>query len=626
MTNDLYQNLYKDELLGAFRAITDDSDITMSFSLVPAMGDVPEIDFIASQNLVTFRFPDNIVHNHLQQLRGLSDSLAASLKWHDKNIIIETESTYDHNFQDYMDIFEKVRTDVIISKNYKGCKKNISYIYDYNIDNIEGGIGSNKIDISSSEAKSIIANCLYKIMLLTNDDSIVSQLVENIEVDIDIIEDAIGSLNDNIDNQHQYGVEASKILARIFDQIQNNEQKNSENEQQSYEEESREEMEETQIASPSENAESEKKEIVKKYGVSTIDSLQEVVDNNIKEDRKDDIIRDSSKVNDDAVNEHVDFIYSAYTTQFDEIIRAEDIAPVEELIRYREQLDSKLQSINDITGKLAIKLQRKLNSYIMHTWDFNMEEGILDTAKLPMIITDPMFQTPYKWERKIEDKNTVITILLDNSGSMRGRPITIAALCTDILARTLERCGIRTEILGFTTKEWKGGESKKKWIEDGSPKLPGRLNDLRHIIYKDARSSWRKSKKNLGLMMKEGLLKENIDGEALLWAYNRSLQLSEERKIIMVISDGAPIDDSTLSANNGFYILENHLHKVVKLMESDKEIELMAIGIGHDVNKIYERAATINHIDQLGDAMVKQLGDLFDEQFSKKNRLRAKTI
>ena len=627
MTNDLYQNIYKDELLGVFRAITDNSDISMSFSLVPAMDDMPEIDYIESQKLVTYRFPGNKVRKYLPQLRGLGDSLAASLKWHDKNIIVESDKSYEMIFQDYIDIFEKVRTDIIISRHYKGCQKNISNLYDQQIINlIDEDNKKKKFELDTIEAKYIIAGYLYKKLLYSNESKKVNCMVDNILADVDILDESVSCLNDAIDNQYKYGIITLEILSKLFDQKHNNEQKKSENEEENFEEESRNEMDESQIASPSDEMEADKSEIVQKYGVSTVDSLKDVVDNDIKEDKKDDIVRDSSKVNDDADNGKVNYIYSAYTTQFDEIIKAEDIASIEELARYREQLDSKLQSINDITGKLAIKLQRKLNSYIMHTWDFNMEEGILDNAKLPMIITDPMFQTPYKWERKIEDKNTVITILLDNSGSMRGRPITIAALCTDILARTLERCGIRTEILGFTTKEWKGGESKKKWLSDGSPKLPGRLNDLRHIIYKDANSSWRKSRKNLGLMLKEGLLKENIDGEALLWAYNRSLQLPEERKIIMVISDGAPIDDSTLSANNGFYILENHLHKVIRVMENDRAVELMAIGIGHDVNKLYERAVTINHVDQLGDAMVKQLGDLFDEKFSKRNRLRAKTI
>lgn len=620
MSNDLYQNLYKEELLGVYRAITQNKDTMMSFSLVPSMSEIPEIDYIKSQNLITFRFPDNKVKKHLHQIRGLSDSLASRIRWHDNKIyqdIINEENLKNNQIaKDYLSVFERVRTDVLISKIYKGCQKNIIILHNDYINLIKKEKRQKNIKIESIEAKQLLSFYLYNKLLYNPVSNEINHMVNNLGINIDELNGNIKKLSNLIDAQHQYGVIIAKIMIKLLEDNDNKKDKNkSNNEEKGFEEESREEIEEFQVPSPSDEAKSEKNELMKKYRTSTIDSLKDAVDNNVEAKTKDDKTKSSNTDYDDKEKRNIDFIYSAYTTKYDEIIKAENMVLPEELIRYRMQLDSKLKSMKDITNRLAIKLQKKLNSYIMYTWDFNMEEGILDAAKLPMIITDPTFQTPYKLERRIEDKNTIITILLDNSGSMRGRPITIAALCTDILARTLERCGIRTEILGFTTKEWKGGESKKEWLKNGSPEFPGRLNDLLHIVYKDANSSWRKSKKNLGLMLKEGLLKENIDGEALLWAYDRILGFPEERKIIMVISDGAPIDDSTLSANKGFYILENHLKKVVKMIEKENLAELIAIGIGHDVHKIYSRAVTINHIDQLGDAIVKQFANLFDEQF-----------
>lgn len=314
--------------------------------------------------------------------------------------------------------------------------------------------------------------------------------------------------------------------------------------------------------------------------------------------------------------------YYVYTTEFDETLPAFELASQEELTRLRNQLDTALESVKDITSRLAAKLQRKLLSLQTRSWDYNMEEGILDPSKLPALIIDPSFPTPYKWERNRQETNTIVSLLIDNSGSMRGRPIMVAALCADILARTLERCGITTEILGFTTKEWKGGQSRKMWQAAGQHERPGRLNDLRHIIYKSANTSWRKARKQLGLMLKEGLLKENIDGEALLWANDRLMARPEPRKILMVISDGAPVDDSTLSTNTGSF-LDQHLREVIHTIVHNDIVELVAIGIGHDVTSYYPKAVTIRDVDQLGDAMVKQLSMLFEE--GSNSGLRAKT-
>jgi cobaltochelatase CobT len=299
--------------------------------------------------------------------------------------------------------------------------------------------------------------------------------------------------------------------------------------------------------------------------------------------------------------------------QFDEVIAATDLCDAEELDRLRSYLDQQLLHLQGAVTKLANRLQRRLMAQQNRSWDFDQEEGILDAARLARIVVNPMLSLSYKMEKDTEFKDTVVTLLIDNSGSMRGRPISIAAISADIMARTLERVGVKTEILGFTTRAWKGGQSREKWLAEGRPAQPGRLNDVRHIIYKQADEPWRRAKKALGLMMREGLLKENIDGEALLWAHQRLIGRSEDRKILMVISDGAPVDDSTLSVNSGSY-LERHLRQVIGWIEARSPVELVAIGIGHDVTRYYSRAVTIMDAEQLAGTMVEQLAALFDTE------------
>jgi cobaltochelatase CobT len=305
--------------------------------------------------------------------------------------------------------------------------------------------------------------------------------------------------------------------------------------------------------------------------------------------------------------------YKAYTKRYDEIIAAEDLCEPEELERLRVYLDKQLQNLSSIVARLANRLQRRLMAQQSRSWEFDLEEGMLDPARLSRVIVDPQQPLSFKHEKDTDFRDTVVTLLLDNSGSMRGRPITVAATCADILARTLERCGVKVEILGFTTRAWKGGQAREAWLQAGKPGLPGRLNDLRHIIYKSADAPWRRARKNLGLMMREGLLKENIDGEALEWAYRRLLGRTEQRRILMMISDGAPVDDSTLSVNPGTY-LERHLRHMIEEIETRSPIELIAIGIGHDVTRYYRRAVTIVDAEELGGAMTDKLAELFDEK------------
>jgi cobaltochelatase CobT len=305
--------------------------------------------------------------------------------------------------------------------------------------------------------------------------------------------------------------------------------------------------------------------------------------------------------------------YKIWSVKHDEIVGATDLADEDELNRLRAYLDQQLAGLQGAVTRLANRLQRRLMAQQNRSWDFDQEEGLLDAARLARIVVSPGSSLSYKVERETKFRDTVVTLLIDNSGSMRGRPISIAAISADILARTLERCGVKTEILGFTTRAWKGGQAREDWLGAGRPAMPGRLNDLRHIIYKKADEPWRHARRNLGLMMREGLLKENIDGEALLWAHNRLIGRHEDRRILMVISDGAPVDDSTLSVNHGGY-LEQHLRKVIEMIESKSPVQLIAIGIGHDVTRYYRRAVTIMDAEQLGGTMIEQLAGLFDEE------------
>ncbi|WP_372002404.1 cobaltochelatase subunit CobT [Tistrella mobilis] len=324
-------------------------------------------------------------------------------------------------------------------------------------------------------------------------------------------------------------------------------------------------------------------------------------------------------------NETAADVYHPYTTEFDEVVEASELATEDELNRLRGLLDQQMTNLHGVITKLANRLQRRLLAKQSRGWEFDLDEGLLDSSKLARVVVQPLYSQTYKRERDTDFRDTVVTLLIDNSGSMRGRPISVAAMSADILARTLERCGVKVEILGFTTRDWKGGQSRKKWLDGGKPQTPGRLNDLRHIVYKSADWPWRRARKNLGLMLREGLLKENIDGEAILWAHNRLLARPENRRILMVISDGAPVDDSTLSVNSSNY-LDRHLRQVIEWIESRSPVDLVAIGIGHDVTRYYKRAVTIVDAEQLGGTVMNQLAELFDEdqggRSSRPTRLR----
>tara|TARA_B100000700_G_scaffold191417_1_gene210823 strand:- start:339 stop:1697 length:1359 start_codon:yes stop_codon:yes gene_type:complete len=413
-------------------------------------------------------------------------------------------------------------------------------------------------------------------------------------------------LYDNIEKQEIYNSKFSEIFQEmgIFDAEDNdkknetqddqNNQENNDNQNQNEAEQEKSKQEEDQGGLDGD------------YDFDDYSMDEQLVDTDSEKQSSENVIQ---KLNIDTIDKS----YNIFTNKFDEIAKAEKLDTEEEISKLRNNLDQQLVSFQDLVTKLANKLQRQLLAKQNRSWEFDLEEGLLDSAKLPRVIMDPYHSLSFKKEKDLDFKDTVVTLLIDNSGSMRGRPITIAALCADILSRTLERCSVKVEILGFTTKNWKGGKSRELWNNNNKPKSPGRLNDLRHIIYKNADSHWRLSKKNLGLMLKEGLLKENIDGEAILWAYNRLTKRKEERKILMVISDGAPVDDSTLSVNSGDF-LEKHLKKIVKFIENKSDIEVLAIGIGHDVSRYYSKAIKITDVQELGDVMIGQLSGLFENK------------
>ena len=503
-------------------------------------------------------------------------------------------------------IAEKIRYETLGSKMLKGIEKNLKENY-IQINNLKS-----KDQIESKE--DVAVNEAFELYMLKNFHNIelnylTSKMLKFWEKDFDkSIFDHIEFLKENLENQNVYSSRFSQILQEmdIFKSDENelNEEEN---------------IEENHKNSSNDNDESETEDN-KDHDSQNETDLSMDSDYNIDEYKLDEQLVDTDEKNQNSEQviqkkmlENLNMDYKVYTSEFDEITKAENLENADEANKLRKALDQQLIGFQDIITKLANKLQRQLLAKQNRAWDFDLEDGLLDSSKLPRIIMDPYNSLSFKKEKDLDFKDTVVTLLIDNSGSMRGRPITIAAICADILSRTLERCSVKVEILGFTTKNWKGGQSRELWNKKNKPKSPGRLNDLRHIIYKGADTHWRQAKNNLGLMLKEGLLKENIDGEAIAWAFNRIKKRKEERKILMVISDGAPVDDSTLSVNSGDF-LEKHLKKMVKFIENKSGIEILAIGIGHDVSRYYNRAIKITDVNELGDVMISQLSKLFDKK------------
>jgi cobaltochelatase CobT len=503
-------------------------------------------------------------------------------------------------------IAEKIRYETLGGKMLKGIEKNLKDNYGQMINLKRKDQLKTKEDVPVAEAFELyMLKNFYDIKL----NSLSSKMLNFWEQEFDqSISKHINFLKNNFEDQNAYCSKFSKLLQEmdIF-QTEDNEETKEDNQDEGQDNPSNDDQESKAEDQKDENKEQETEaSLDTDYDIDEYKLDEQLVDTDSDKQSSEQVIQ-KKNIND------LKLEYKIYTTKFDEIIKAENLENSDEANKLRKTLDQQLIGFQDVVTKLANKLQRQLLAKQNRAWEFDLEEGLLDSSKLPRIIMDPYNSLSFKKEKDLDFKDTIVTLLIDNSGSMRGRPITIAAICADILSRTLERCSVKVEILGFTTKNWKGGQSREFWNKQDKPKTPGRLNDLRHIIYKGADTHWRQAKNNLGLMLKEGLLKENIDGEAINWALSRLKKRKEERKILMVISDGAPVDDSTLSVNSGDF-LEKHLKKMVKFIEDKTEIEVLAIGIGHDVSRYYNRAIKITDVNELGDVMISQLSSLFDSK------------
>ncbi len=543
--------------------------------------------------------------NDFIKARAKSDSKALKKKFSDE-IIYKKNLPSNPSCRSLYSIAEKIRYEYLGGKMLSGIKKNFENNYNLNISNSKKDSLKTKEDVNISEAFELyMINRFHGIRL----DNLSSKILKFWEDDFDkSIERHLNFLKNNLEDQNLYSSKFSEILQEmeIF-QTNNEEEINSENENNPQNDNSRQDQN-----SDNDTTKDQYQDNKNEVSIEADYDINEYrLDEELLEAESDQTTSEQSIQKKNIKN--LDLDYKIYTKQFDEIIKAEKLENTEDANKLRKTLDQQLIGFHDVVTKLANKLQRQLLAKQNRSWDFDLEEGLLDSSKLPRVIMDPFNSLSFKKEKDFDFKDTVVTLLIDNSGSMRGRPITIAAICADILSRTLERCSVKVEILGFTTKNWKGGQSREFWNKNGKPKTPGRLNDLRHIIYKSADTQWRQAKNNLGLMLKEGLLKENIDGEAISWAFSRLQKRREERKILMVISDGAPVDDSTLSVNSGDF-LEKHLKKIVRFIEDKTEIDILAIGIGHDVSRYYNRAIKITDVNELGDVMISQLSNLFDKK------------
>ena len=550
----------------------------------------------------SFEINDLNSKNDFIKARAESDASALKKKFSDEKVFNQN-LPLKTSCRSLYSIAEKIRYELLGRKMLKGIAKNMDENYYQMINSKRKDQIKSKDDVPITEAFELyMLKKFHNIKL----NSLTANMLNFWEKDFDqAIDEHFDFLKENLEYQQKYSSKFSEILQEmdIFqtDEADENKEENSKQGQDN-------------PSNDDQNSENDddKDQHLQDQTEATMES-----DYDIDEYKLDEQLIDAdseNQTNDQIIQkkklESLDLEYKIFTDQFDEITKAESLENSDEASKLRKTLDQQLVGFQDVITKLANKLQRQLLAKQNRAWEFDLEEGLLDSSKLPRIIMDPYNSLSFKREKDLEFKDTIVTLLIDNSGSMRGRPITIAAICADILSRTLERCSVKVEILGFTTKNWKGGQSREFWSKKSKPKNPGRLNDLRHIIYKSADTHWRQAKNNLGLMLKEGLLKENIDGEAISWAFSRLKRRKEERKILMVISDGAPVDDSTLSVNSGDF-LEKHLKRTVKFIEDKTETEILAIGIGHDVSRYYNRAIKITDVNDLGDVMISQLSNLF---------------
>ncbi len=592
--------------------MSKENNIKEKFKIALASTERVISDNYLKKNVKNKEFTKNIDYFEIETLntkeefikyRAESDSRALLKKFSDKHIL---KSNYPKNSscKSLYEFSEKIRCELLGSIMLKGTKLNFLKNYENFLLKVKTEHINNKEDVKISEAFEIyMLKNLFELKLNKNCEKILSYWNKDLKLAFDKY---IQFFRENLNNQKAYNLKISEIL-KDMDLFDNSDETQNNNDNQDNENKS-----ENSDENQEQNSDRDQNTQETQEDNQGIDTEYDFTEHQLEENLVD---VDSEKENSENLmqkikNENSELEYKIFTSKFDEVAKAENLEGLDEIIKLRKNLDQQLISFQDLITKLANKLQRQLLASQKRAWEFDLEEGLLDTSKLTRVIIDPYSSLSFKKEKDYEFKDTVVTLLIDNSGSMRGRPITIAAICADILSRTLERCSVKVEILGFTTKNWKGGQSREYWNKNKKPKSPGRLNDLRHIIYKSADTQWRISKNNLGLMLKEGLLKENIDGEAINWAFSRLKKRREERKILMVISDGAPVDDSTLSVNSGDF-LEKHLKKTVKHIETKSDIEILAIGIGHDVSRYYSKAIKISDVQELGDVMIEQLSGLF---------------
>ena len=586
---------FKTAISSTVRSLSNSQKIEISFGNQPTKSE---------KNLIRLPAPDNLNNKiNYEEIRAIADSKSLSFRFSDKQTLKRYEPEGNISKKLY-NISEKIRCEKIGTNYFKGVKNNIEKFYQKRVSGL---------DLKSSEDKIVesFENYLRVKFLEFKNQNQIDKKLRSYKKDLnDNFKNKISELKDSFLDQEKFNSLISQLISNMSldENIDNEEKKDDDNRNEDKQ-------------SKTKNQEQKTKQKEEKNEEMSIDANIPDLNNETKETNEAESqveITDSKRIDSKKENSmnFGDFKYKIYTDEFDEMIKAEDLESSDELDRLRKSLDQQLLQLKTFISKLANKLQRKLLAKQNRSWNFDLEEGLLDTSKLPRIIMDPFNSLSFKKEKDIEFKDTLVTILIDNSGSMRGKPISVAAICADILSRTLERCMVKVEILGFTTKHWKGGSSREKWMKNEKPNFPGRLNDLRHIVYKSADTQWRQAKNNIGLMLKEGLLKENIDGEALKWAFNKMNKRKEDRKILMVISDGAPVDDSTLSTNTSDY-LESNLKKTVKWIEGKSNIELLAIGIGHDVTRYYKKAVKITDVQDLGDVMINQLTDLFVEKNKK---------
>jgi len=591
---DNFKEKFKQALISTIKVISDEYRVETELK-----------KNLSSKNYNFFELDNLSSKQDYIKLRAETDSEALKRKFSNKEIY-KKNLPKNSSCRSLYDISEKIRYELLGTKMLKGISKNLKENYNHKIVIKRKDQLKTREDVSISEAFELyMLKNFFDIKLIPLSEKILSFWENDFKTSLD---KHLNYLNKNLENQEIYNSKFSQLLQEmeIFKSENYDEEENQKNEDEQDNNLNRDSENENQDDQEKGQQEQDQNGIDGDYDLDEYRMDEQLVGT--------DLDKQSSETVFQKMNAGIeDKEYKIFTSQFDEITMAENLESKEEIIKLRKSLDQQLVSFQDLITKLANKLQRQLLAKQNRAWEFNLEEGLLDSSKLTRIIMDPYNSLSFKKEKDLDFKDTVVTLLIDNSGSMRGRPITIAAICADILSRTLERCSVKVEILGFTTKNWKGGKSREEWNKNNKPKNPGRLNDLRHIIYKSADIHWRQSKRNLGLMLKEGLLKENIDGEAISWAFNRLKKRKEERKILMVISDGAPVDDSTLSVNSGNF-LEKHLKKIVKFIESKSEIEILAIGIGHDVSRYYNKAIKITDVQELGDVMIGQLSGLFDNK------------